>query len=234
MVMLKNVYSLEQIEKARNKEKVILRWQAGEKLKNLMKDAKVSLGRSNWWVLKKKYAKEGFLGLLDKRGGSVPKIDLEIRDCIRQAKQDQPYMKRKTLSDLIAERYGCTISLIHLSRILKEEGIYQKRGGQRKEKIYDKKKGIPVDCAGSWFLKGADSDMKGIETITEIILKKREKYLSKKEEPWWRILKSKPETIIRKNESLLYLPVFGMTKPYHLNKYHKSAGIRDDKTLPFE
>ncbi len=212
-------YSLEQIDKARAKESVILRWQGGEKLVNLIKSTTVRMTRCGWWKLKKLYQKYGFSALLDKRGGRVAKIGPEIRTWIKELKQEQSFLGREKIAELVKERFGCTVSLIHLSRILKEEGIHQGRGAPRKEKIYDIKKGIPVDCAGCWFLKGADSDMEGIKTITEIILNKREEYLQKK--PWLRILHSGYETIVRKNETLLYLPIFGMERPYHLDKYHK-------------
>ena len=215
------LYSLKQIEEARKKEKIILRWQAGEKLTDLIKGATVHLSRGWWQELKKLYQRDGFAALLDKRGGRIPKVSSEVRTWIWQTKQQQPFMGREMLSKLIKERFGCSISLIHLSRIMKEEGIKQNRGGQKKEEVYDPKKGIPVDCAGCWFLKGADSSMEGIDTITGIILDKQKRYLDKKKMPSWRVLHSFPATIIQKNETLLYLPVFGMERPYHLDKYHK-------------
>jgi hypothetical protein len=213
---------VKKIAQARKKEEIIQRWISGEKLVDLMKVSDIELRRKQWWVLKKKYQEKGFEILLDKRaGGRTPKITEEIKKWIGETKKITLSLGRKEIKKLVEERYSVEIGLRTISEVLKEEGIRQARGGQEKEKLYDKRKGIPVDCAGSWFLKGADSDMKGIATITEIILREREKYLGKKNEPWWRILKSNPETIIRKNESLLYLPVFGMQKPYHLDKYHK-------------
>ena len=218
---MKEAYSLEQIEKAREKEKIILCWQSGEKLSKLMKESKVSLTRASWWSLKKKYQKYGFVGLLDNRGVGVKRIGREVRNWIREEKQEQPYMKHQMIIDMVIERFSCRISLRHLSRILKEEGLRQRRGRPKKEKVYDSRKGEPVDCAGVWFLKGADSDMEGANTITGIILDSREEYLNRKKKPWWRILRSSYDTITKKNETLLYLPIFGMARPYHLNKYHK-------------
>lgn len=214
-------YSLIQIERARAKESIIVRWQDGEKLVKLMKGATVSLTRGCWWRLKKLYLEYGFSALLDKRVGRVAKIGTEIRDWIVKVKREQQYLDRQTLIDSVKERYGCKISLRHLSRIIREGGIQQHRGGQRKARICDSEKGVPVDCAGSWFLKGADSDMEGIKTITEIILEKRKEYLERDRMSGIRSLHSYCETIIRKNETLLYLPIFGMERPYHLDKYHK-------------
>jgi len=221
IITMERTYSMDQIQRARAKESIILRWQAGEKLVRLIRESIISLTRAQWWALKKSYQKEGFTALLDKRGGRVPGIGSEMRRWIKEIKQEQPYLSHKLIIDLIKEKFHYKISRRHLTRIIKEEGIYQPPGRPKKEVLFDKKKGIPLDCAGAWFLKGADSDMEGIKTITEVILDKRKEYLNDNNAPRWRTLHSFPTTIIHKNETLLYLPIFGMERPYHLDKYHK-------------
>jgi hypothetical protein len=84
----------------------------------------------------------------------------------------------------------------------------------------DYSKGIPIDHAGVYFLKGADGDMEGVTTITEEIVKGREKEIEEAL-ALERIRGTTPATIKKKVETLLYLPVYGMQKPYHLLKYHK-------------
>jgi len=64
--------------------------------------------------------------------------------------------------------------------------------------------------------------MNGTAAVTDVVRKKREEYIlqyGKKES--FRTLFSWPLTIQRKNETLLYLPVFGMKRPKDLERYHK-------------
>ena len=216
-----NEILLKKIEQARKKEKIIKCWISGEKLVKLMRETNLSITRMQWWVLKKKYQEKGFAALIDSRSGRTPKITEEIKSWIGKSKREKKSLERKQIKELVRERYRIEVGLRTITDILKEEGIRQNRGGQKKEKLYDKRKGIPVDCAGSWFLKGADSDMEGIRTIAGIISDSRTEYMKKKDKPKLRILSSSIDTINRKNETLLYLPVFGMERPYHLDRYHK-------------
>ena len=71
---MKKLYRAEQIEKAREKEKVVQAWRGGKKLSVLMKDAQIKLTRAQWWSLKK-YKAKGFWGLIDgRRGGNAQKV----------------------------------------------------------------------------------------------------------------------------------------------------------------
>jgi hypothetical protein len=122
---------------------------------------------------------------------------------------------------LIVEREcRTTISIRQVTRLLNRLGIIRKRGGLKRGESIDKDKGIPIDHAGVYFLKGADSDMEGVKTITEEIVKGREKEIEERS-ALERIRGARPATIKKKVETLLYLPMYEMQKPYHLLKYHK-------------
>lgn len=215
-------YRLSQFKKAREKEKIIQRWIKGKKLSQIMRKSLFKLSRTQWWSLKKRYQREGFAALLDhRRGGKRRKATHEVIEFIKVQKESRPEINSRELNELLKHRFGQVLSRVWLTQIIRQLGQKFFRGRPRKEKI-DYQKGIAVDHAGVYFLKGADSDMEGVKTITEIILKGLDEYLSKAETvPSWKVLHSSPQTIRKKVQSLLYLPMFGMERPYHLLKYHK-------------
>ena len=213
------------IEEAREKEKIVLELLAGKKLRKVLESTgKEKFYTPNTWTrLKKKYQKEGFWGLIDQRGrvGGY-KVTDEVIDYISREKEISPQLKCKEVTERIKVRTGRLISKSWLNKILKRLNLNNPWSRPRKEQSYDPQKGVPVDHAGCWFLKGADCHMDGTSAVTDVVRKKREEYIlqyGKKES--FRTLFSWPLTIQRKNETLLYLPVFGMKRPKDLERYHK-------------
>jgi hypothetical protein len=213
-------YSAREIAEAKVREDVIRRWQGGEKLSLLIKGIGIKLTRAGWWLVRRRYKKDGLAGLLDRRNGRKSLITLEVEGWVKEALEGRESLGRIELQEMLKERFGLEISLVHISRLIRKVGVRRKRGGQKKEYTIDAEKGIPIDHVGVYFLKGADSDMEGVKTITEGIVKGREKEIDEKS-ALGRIRGTTPDTIKKKVETLLYLPMFGMQKPYHLLKYHK-------------
>lgn len=213
-------YSAREIAEARIREGVILHWQRGEKLSQLTKGVGIELTRAGWWLARCRYEKYGFAGLLDRRNGRRSVITPEVEEWTKGALEGQETLGRREFQEMLKQAFGLKISLPHISRLIRKVGIRRKRGGQEKEYIIDREKGIPIDHAGVYFLKGADSDMEGVKTITEEIVKGRKKDIEEKL-ALERIRGTTPATIKKKVETLLYLPMYGMQKPYHLLKYHK-------------
>lgn len=217
---MKERYSAEQIEKARKKEKILQAWLGGKKLVSLMEDAKIRLSRAQWWVLKKKYEAKGFWGLIDgRRGGKPRKVTTEIKEYIKELRDSCPELTSKELKEYIRHRFGKDLSRVWIGQIARKVGE-KLHFGRPQTGRRDYSKGIPIDHAGVYFLKGADSDMEGVKAITEEIVKGRGEEIEKKL-ALERIRGTTPATIKKKVETLLYLPMFGMQKPYHLLKYHK-------------
>ena len=213
-------YCAGQIEKARKKEKIIQAWLGGRKLSVLMKDAEINLTRAQWWSLKKRYKEKGFWGLIDgRKGGNARKVTEEIKEYIKELRQTCPELTSKGLKEYIRHRFGKDLNQGWIGQIVRGLGerlhFGRPRTGRR-----DYSKGIPIDHAGVYFLKGADSDMEGVKTITEEIVKGREEEIEE-ELALGRIRGTTPATIKKKVETLLYLPMYEMQKPYHLLKYHK-------------
>jgi len=212
-------YSAVKIEKAQKKEKVIQAWLGGERLSSLIKKSEIKLCRKQWWEIKKRYKDKGFWGLIDeRRGGNAKKVTEEIKEYIRELRQASPKLNSKGLKEYIRQRFGVELNCGWIGQIAKGMGERLRIG--RPATGIDSSKGIPVDHAGVYFLKGADGDMEGVKTITEMIVKEREKDIEEKA-ALKRIRGTTPQTIKKKVETLLYLPMFGMQKPYHLLKYHK-------------
>lgn len=218
--LMKKRYSEQQIEKARRKEKVLQAWLGGRKLSELMEESDVRLSRAQWWALKKKYEKEGFWGLIDNRQGGKPwKVTGDVEEHIKESLDSAPESTIPELKESVRRRFGFDLSSPWIGRVVKKVGerlhVGRPPTGRR-----DYAKGIPVDHAGAYFLKGADSDVEGAKTITAEIVKGRERDIAQTS-ALERLRGTKPETIMKKVETLLYLPMFGMQKPYHLLKYHK-------------
>jgi hypothetical protein len=226
--MKEELYCAAQIEKARKKEKVIQSWLGGEKLSLLIKDAEIKLTRSQWWILKKRYKEKGFWGLIDlRKGGNSKKITEEIKEYIKETKKARPEVTSRELKEYVHHRFGKDFTRGWIGKIIKGLGdrlhLGRPQTGRR-----DYSKGIAIDHAGVYFLKGADAHMEGVKTITDEIIKGREKDIPEKS-ALERIRGTTPDTIRKKVETLLYLPIFGMQKPYHLLKYHKKGlGIVTD------
>ncbi len=213
-------YSAREIAEAKIREGIILHWQRGQKLSHLIKGVAIKLTRAGWCLARRRYEQDGLAGLLDRRSGRKSAITQQIQTWVKEALQGRENLGRAELQELIKQKFDLGISLPHISRLIRRIGVIRKRGGQKKEYIIDREKGIPTDHAGVYFLKGADTDMEGVKTITEEIVKAREKEIPEAS-ALKRIRGTTPPTIKKKVETLLYLPMYGMQKPYHLLKYHK-------------
>ena len=213
-------YEKWQIEKARWQEKILQGWLGGKKLSVAMEGAKKKLSRTQWWNLKKRYQEGGFWALIDRRRGGKPrKVTREIEEYIKAEKEFSAVITSRELQEFIRHRFGQSISREWIREIGRKVGEKFHRGRPQTGRR-DYSKGIGVDDAGVYFLKGADSDMEGVKTIVDAILQGREKDIEEKS-ALRRICGTTAKTIKKKVETLLYLPMFGMQKPYHLLKYHK-------------
>jgi len=185
-----------------------------------MKDAGLKLTRAQWWSLKKRYKAKGFWGLIDgRRGGNGQKVTDEEKEYIKEVKKSDPGITSKELQDYVRDKFGHDLNRGWLGQILKSLGSSLHYGRPQSGRR-DYSKGTAVDHAGAYFLKGADADMAGVAAITEQIVKGRQKNIPEKP-ALKRLRGTRPETIKKKVETLLYLPMFNLQKPYHLLKYHK-------------
>jgi len=192
---MKKRYSGQQIEKARKKEKVLLAWLGGRKLSELMQESDVRLSRAQWWTLKKRYVREGFWGLIDNRQGGKPwKVTEDVEEHIKEFLDSSPESTIPELKESVRRRFGFDLSAPWIGRAVKKAGeklhVGRPQTGRR-----DYAKGIPVDHAGVYFLKGADSDVEGAKTITAEIARGREKEI-KETSALERLRGTKPETIM--------------------------------------
>ena len=188
-----------------------------------MEGSGIKISRKAWYLARKKYEKYGFVGLLDRRGmkgGRRPRIDSGQLEKISDLVWED--ISLKEFQQTIKKEFGVRVSIRQGRRLLRMVGIIRKPGRLKRTDTIDKEKGIPIDHAGVYFLKVADADMQGGKTITERIVEGREKEIDEKN-ALGRIRGTGPETIKKKVETLLYLPMFNMQKPYHLLKHHKKG-----------
>lgn len=215
------LFNLARIKKAELRLKLVLRLLAGEKAKNVLADLGLKLSIVRCSQLKRIYQREGLEGLIDRRGGGKSyKLSPEVIDYIKREKEINPTLTRKQIIELIKWRYNVQISKSHLTRISSRLGIKNAAGRPRSR--FDREKGVYIDGAGAYFLKGADLDMGGTEAITRAIVNRVKQFVERRREaPSIRTLVSNEETIQKKNETLLYLPVFGLSRPRELDNYYR-------------
>ncbi|MCK4249244.1 MAG: hypothetical protein KAX15_05645 [Candidatus Omnitrophica bacterium] len=214
-------YSAREVSEAKVREAIIISWQAGKRLAELIKDSGIAISRQAWSLAREKYEKHGLAGLLDRRGmkgGRKPKIDSKGLDKLKNLVSED--ISSKELEQTTQKELGVKFSIRQGQRLLRDIGIIRKGGRPRGLAIIDKQKGVSIDNAGVFFLKGADTDMEGAKTIVEEIISGRQKDIKEKN-ALKRLRRSMQETIRKKVETLLYLPMYEMQKPYHLLKYHK-------------
>jgi transposase len=73
-----------------------------------------------WW---NRYKKMGTKGLVDRREGVAYKVTEEIKEYIRDAKKKDRLKSGADISKMIKNRFGKTVSIFHIQRIMKELGL---------------------------------------------------------------------------------------------------------------
>jgi len=77
-----------------------------------------------------------------------------------------------------------------------------------------------MNDAGTWWLKGAWLELGLGAALLAVIAAACQHYRTQADAPALRILSHAPETLVRKNEALVFLPLFeNMTRPRHLDSY---------------
>jgi hypothetical protein len=77
-----------------------------------------------------------------------------------------------------------------------------------------------MNDAGTWWLKGAWLELGLGATLLRVIETACQRYAVQVEAPPLRVLSHLQETLVRKNETLAFLPLFeNMTRPCHLDSY---------------
>jgi hypothetical protein len=80
--------------------------------------------------------------------------------------------------------------------------------------------GQPMNAAGAWWLKGAWLDLGLGLALVSVIETARPRYRARTAVPSLRIGTHSREALVRKNETLVFQPVFAnMTRPCHLDRY---------------
>jgi len=169
-------YSAREVAEAKVREAIIISWQAGKKLAELVKDSGMNISRQAWSVARKRYEKHGLAGLLNRRGmkgGRKPRIDREGLETIKDLVDEDISLKEFRWT--IEKKFSVKVSIRQGRRLLRDLGIIRKRGRLKNPWSIDKEKGVPIDNAGVYFLKGADADMEGSKTIIEEIINGRQK-----------------------------------------------------------
>jgi len=198
----------ESIRKLNEKLNVIERLKNGERKRDVARDPDVNVCERvihRWWEV---YKKEGIEGLVDKRKGKSHKITNEILGHILQ--EGAASIHGKEITNKVKTIYGVSITDSYVNKILAKVGLSNPVGRP-------KKKYKMIDCAGAFFLKGADLEM----GLSNVVLDVTKDAITQKKDPNLVITHSKESTISHKNNTLLYIPAFGLKKPWDLQKYHK-------------
>lgn len=83
---------------------------------------------SKFYYWKARFQEEGTNGLVDKRQGVAYKVTEEVRAYIRDVKLKDRMKSGSDISRMIGRKFGKTVSVFHVQRILKELGLNDPRG----------------------------------------------------------------------------------------------------------
>lgn len=146
--------------------------------------------------------------------GVIHKLKQKIVDFILSAKEKDPTLSCRKLVPLIKKKFRVRVSKSSVNNVLKGTGSSAPIG--RHLEAF-------VDCAGAFFLLGADTLMKGSSELTAAVKNK---------------LKELPENTIQAYcQALIFMPIFGVKQAPQLNQYKGQGlwsltGLKYDRFLP--
>lgn len=123
-------------------EMILAHEKFGVKIKNITEEYGISVGSYYYWS--DRYAREGFLGLINKKTGArVPynKAPEDIETKIVQIASDNKELDADGVWDIVTELYGFDKTVRTVERILQRHQINRRRG-RRSKKTTEKKRTI--------------------------------------------------------------------------------------------
>lgn len=227
-------------DKARRKEKAIhLVEKKGVDIEEAFVRHGIEISRYSYPRILARYKASGINGLFETRGGAKSvKVSDDIKSYIGSIKEERSSLRADEICQIVKKRFSVDVHFSHMSRILLEMGLNTPVGRPRKEPIYEE---IEIDHAGCFILKAACLAMNLSNTIVDVIISRIEEIKHNSSEYSeeflnMRILSSSSEVILRKIQTLLFMPVFGMERIWHFKTVYprKGLGAVTGSKLPYK
>jgi transposase len=153
-------YTKEQIDKARAKEELLRRVEAGEDAAQVIAELGLKLKPRSLWKVRQAYRQRGWEGLVDHRGGHAYKATAEVRQFLAQAKKEDMERTGADLTAMAEFKCGVHLSVGRVNDLLREVNLSSPPGRRGPGKVVPDIKATAIDRAGSFFPQGC-SDRDG-------------------------------------------------------------------------
>jgi transposase len=159
-------FSNDQLVKAQILARAILRISGkGESIESVFNSLNITYKPKTYYVLKKKYEKDGLSGLLPqtyKCGCKSLTLQNEVRSFIRGVKQKHPDITGKEIQKKILKKFKLEYTVSNINLIIKKLNISVEQGRPTK------KKEIDMSYAGSFILQAAIMDTHFIDQLISV------------------------------------------------------------------
>jgi hypothetical protein len=147
-------YTKEQIDKARAKEELLRRVEAGEDAAQVIAELGLKLKPRSLWKVRQAYRQRGWEGLVDHRCGHAYKATAEVRQFLTQAKKEDMERTGADLAKSVKIKCGVHLSVGRVNDLLREMNLSSPPGRRGPGKAVPDIKAAAIDRVGSFFPQG--------------------------------------------------------------------------------
>lgn len=147
-------YTKEQIDKARAKEELLRRVDAGEDAAQVITELGLKLKPRSLWKVRQAYRQQGWEGLVDHRCGHAYKATAEVRQFLTQAKKEDMERTGADLAAMVEIKCSVHLSVSRVNDLLREMNLSSPPGRRGAGKAVPNTNAAAIDRAGSFFPQG--------------------------------------------------------------------------------
>ena len=147
-------YTKEQIDKARAKEELLRRVDAGEDAAQVIAELGLKLKPRSLWKVRQAYRQRGWEGLVDHRCGHAYKATAEVRQLLEQAKKEDMDRTGADLAEMVEIKCRVHLSVSRVNDLLREMNLSSPPGRRGPGKAVPDINAAAIDRAGSFFPQG--------------------------------------------------------------------------------
>ena len=153
-------YTKGQIDKARAKEELLRRVDAGEDAAQVIAELGLKLKPRSLWKVRQAYRQRGWEGLVDHRCGHAHKATAEVRQFLAQSKKEDMERTGAKLVEMVEIKCSVHLSVSSVNDLLREMNLSSPPGRRGPGKAVPDINAASTDRAGSFFPQGC-SDRDG-------------------------------------------------------------------------
>jgi hypothetical protein len=147
-------YTKEQIDKARAKEELLRRVDAGEDAAQVITELGLNLKPRSLWKVRQAYRQRGWEGLVDYRCGHAYKATAEVRQFLAQAKKEDMDRTGADLAELVEIKCRVHLSVSRVNDLLREMHLSSPPGRRGAGQAVPDINAASTDRVGSFFPQG--------------------------------------------------------------------------------